>query len=210
MKRAMWIVSLATIGCSSGGSSGGPSTFVDAGPTAATSSDANAPEAGDAGTEAAIVLEDFDAGPADFDCFKNSEWTAVGLSHYKNELGHTAEMLSVAQSVDGGTFPVGTIIQLNPAEAMVKRGAGFNASSNDWEFFTLDVSDAGATITARGGGSTVSNANGQCLGCHLPAQAAWDLVCGDDPDGGPATAHGCTPLPVPYSVLAAIVNPQCP
>ena len=162
-------------------------------------------EGGDAATE------DFAATAVDFDCTKNAEWTAVGLSHYKNALGHTAEMLAIARSVDGGTFPVGTVIQLNPAEAAVKRASGFDGTSNDWEFFTLALSDAGsASITARGGGSTVSNARGTCLGCHLPAQAAWDLVCGDDPDGGPVTAHGCAPLPAPYATLAAIVDPRCP
>ncbi len=119
-------------------------------------------------------------------------------------------MLSVARSADGGTFPVGTVVQLNPAEAMVKRAPGFDGTSNDWEFFTLDVSDAGTTITARGGGSSVSNANGTCLGCHLPAQAQWDLICGDDPDGGALTAHGCIPLPVPNSVLASLMDPRCP
>ncbi len=208
MKRAALLVAVASLGCSSTNASPDLDASTPAADSAPDARESGA--SGDSASGPGAVLEDFDAGPGDFDCVKNNEWSAVGLSHYKNELGHGAQMLSVATSADGGTYPVGTIVQLNPAEAMVKRGQGFNASSNDWEFFTLSVSDAGTTITARGGGSSVSNAIGTCLGCHAPAQVPWDLICGDDPDGGATTAHDCAPLPVPNSVLAALVDPRCP
>lgn len=155
-------------------------------------------------------VEDFAASASDFDCSHNSEWTTVGLAHYKNVLGHTTEMLAVARSAAGGTYPVGTIVQLNPAEAMVKRGNGFDATSNDWEFFTLTDSDAGSTINNRGGGMSVSNPKATCLSCHLPAQAQFDLICGDPVEGGPTTTHGCTPLPVPTSTLASLPDSRCP
>jgi hypothetical protein len=156
-------------------------------------------------------VEDFAASMSDFDCSRNSEWTTIGLAHYKNVAGHTTEMLAVARSSSGGTYPVGTIVQLNPAEAMVKRGRGFNADSNDWEFFTLTDMDAGlASINTRGGGSTVSNARATCLSCHLPAQSAFDLICGDPVEGGPATTHGCVPLPVPTATLANLPDIRCP
>ena len=161
--------------------------------------------------EAEVGGEDFVASMSDFDCSRNGEWTAVGLAHYKNVLGHTAEMLAVARSSSGGTFPVGTIVQLNPAEAMVKRGRGFNAESSDWEFFTLTDLDAGlASINTRGGGSTVSNPRATCLSCHLPAQAAFDLICGDPVEGGPTTTHGCVPLPVATDRLASLPDIRCP
>jgi hypothetical protein len=204
----------ALLGCSSSGAPsssapppGGDSGATDALPGSGATTTGQSASDGAAGAEAG---SDFDASASDFDCFENNEWTQVGLSHYKNALGGAAAALAVARSTDGGTYPVGTVVQLNPVEVMVKRGQGFNASSNDWEFFTLNISDAGVvTITARGGGSSVSNSAGTCLGCHTPAQMPWDLICGDDPDGGPKTAHGCAPLPVPYAVLAAIVDPRC-
>jgi hypothetical protein len=174
---------LAALGCSSSSTSGSPATQSSA-------------------------VEDFDAGPSDFDCLKNSEWTTVGVSRYKNVLGHTDEMLAVAHSLDGGTFPVGTIVQLAPIEASVKRGKGFNPQSDDWEFFTLNVTASGATITARGGGASVVNFTGMsCLNCHDKAGPQWDFICGDQ-DGG--NTHGCASLGISGADLAALsVDARC-
>jgi hypothetical protein len=193
----LWILALsAGTGCSSG-SSNSPSPGAG---------DASGSESGSAAS--AAVVEDFDAGPTDFDCLKNSEWTSVGVARYKNMLGHTAETLAAARSADGGKYPVGTIVQLVPGEASIKRAAGFNADSQDWEFFALSVSDAGATLSARGGGATVSNVRGTCLGCHAKAAPQWDMICGDSPDGG--SPHGCDLLPVTGATLAARPDPRCP
>src|SRR5262249_12242623 len=46
-------------------------------------------------------------------------------------------------------YPIGTIIQVFPFEAMVKRGGGFNPSGGGWEFFNLKVSPQGTLITGR-------------------------------------------------------------
>ena len=150
-----------------------------------------------------------DAGASDvfvptaetFDCLKGSEWTQVGLAKYKNVLGHTAEMLAVANAPDGGAFPEGTVIQLVPFEASVKRAAGFSAASHDWEFFSLNTSATGTTIVKRGGTAAVVNMfGGSCLNCHGQAAPEWDLVC-ESADGGIAapdsglTPHGCAQLP---------------
>jgi hypothetical protein len=195
----LWILMVGSgASCSSGSS---PS------PNMPPSSNGPSDASGSEGASAAVI-EDFDAGPTDFDCLKNSDWTTVGVSHYKNMLGHTADTLAVARSEDGGTYPVGTIVQLVPGEAIVKRGMGFSADSRDWEFFALGVSDAGTTVSARGGGATVANARGTCLGCHAKAAAQWDLVCGDSPDGG--SPHGCDLLPVTGTTLAARPDPRCP
>ncbi|HEY4014457.1 MAG TPA: hypothetical protein VGM06_14045 [Polyangiaceae bacterium] len=209
MKKHFLIALPLVVGCSSSSTPPSSTTASDGGGSDApaspeASADNDASDGGDA-----AAGSDFNATASDFDCFNDSEWTQIGLSHYKNALGDTAATLGIARSQDGGTYPVGTVVQLNPVEAMVKRAPGFNALSNDWEFFTLNIDAGVVTITARGGGSTVSNNAGTCLGCHLPAQAPWDLICGDAPDGGPKTAHGCTPLPVPYSTLAAISDPLC-
>ena len=146
------------------------------------------------------------ATEATFDCLKASEWTQVGLSYFKNTLGHTDEMLAVARSTDGGTLPVGTVVQLIPTEASVKRGPGFSAASHDWEFFSLNMSSTGTTIKARGGDAqVVSSFNGaSCVGCHGQAAPQWDLLCGD-PDGG-STSHGCAslgPLATPANIMAS-------
>lgn len=146
------------------------------------------------------AVEDIDAGPADFDCLQNSEWTTVGASRYKNVLGHTDEMLAVAHSLDGGTFPVGTFVQLVPFEASVKRGKGFSDASDDWEFFSLGVTSTGTTITTRGGDESVKNFAGlSCLDCHDKAAPQWDFICGDQ-DGG--NTHGCASLGISGAELA--------
>jgi hypothetical protein len=146
---------------------------------------------------------------ADFDCLQGGEWTTVGVSRFKNVLGHTAEMLAVAQSADGGVYPVGTIIQLVPQEASVKRAKGYSPQSNDWEFFTLDPSSGTTRITASGGDDSIKNFTGtSCLGCHSKAAPQWDLVCGDSQGGN---THGCAALPLTGPQLASLRDndPRC-
>jgi hypothetical protein len=66
---------------------------------------------------------------------------------------------------------VGTLIQLIPQEAMVKRAPGFDPGSNDCEFFTLDVTAAGTTIVTRGGSEVINRFSGSsCAGCHSAAE----------------------------------------
>src|SRR5579863_343293 len=115
MKQMSFVLAIAVLAgggllaCSS--SSGGSSSSPGGG-----SGGGDGGNAGDAG---------FVPSAETFDCLKNSEWTQVGLSLYKNVLGHQAEMLAVASSPDGGVYPEGTVIQLVPTEASVKRFAGF-------------------------------------------------------------------------------------
>jgi hypothetical protein len=49
-----------------------------------------------------------------------------------NVLGNLDATLAVANSATGGTYPPGTVIQLVPTEAMVKRAKGFNPVTHDW------------------------------------------------------------------------------
>jgi hypothetical protein len=154
--------------------------------------------------------EDFVPTAETFDCLKDGGWTQVGASMFKNVLGHTDEMLAIARSPDGGTFPVGTVVQLIPTEASVKRGQGYSAASRDWEFFSLGVASTGSTIKTSGGDAHVVNAfGGSCLGCHGQAAPQWDLVCGDA-DGG--NTHGCASLPLTGPELASLrsSDPRCP
>jgi hypothetical protein len=186
-------------GSSGSGSSGSPEP-ADAAP--APQSDAGAVLAADGGT-----VEDINPTTTDFDCLKNSEWTTVGVSRYKNVLGHEAEAVAAAKSASGGIFPVGTFVQLVPQEAMVKRGKGYSPASDDWEFFALNVSASGTTIGMSGGTSAVTNFIGSCLGCHGGAKSQFDLVCGDA-DGG--NTHGCAALPLSGAQLMATGDPRCP
>jgi len=113
-----------------------------------------------------------------------------------NPLGHLKQALRVANSPKGGVYPVGTIIQLVPQEAMVKRRKGFNRATHDWEFFTLQTTALGTTITTRGTSNVVNRFGGSCQSCHSAAAPQFDFVCEHD--------HGCAPLPVGDDVIAAI------
>lgn len=122
--------------------------------------------------------------------------TPVGNHFIANRLGHLDEALEVAQSATGGRYPVGTIIQLVPQEAMVKRQAGWSPATNDWEFFFLDVSADGTKIATRGADEVVNRFGGNCSSCHTLAEPEWDLVCEKD--------HGCAPLPIGDDVILAV------
>jgi hypothetical protein len=154
---------------------------------------------GSGGPDAAV--EDLDMKPSDFECVLR--WTQVNNAYrITNRLGHDA--LSVANDPNGGTFPVGTIIQIVPTEAMVKRRAGFSAQTHDWEFFSLTVAASGTTIDARGTTNVVNAFGGNCLACHMKAMPQYDFVCG--------TTHGCAPLPLTTQQLVNVQNsdPRCP
>ncbi|MCX5858771.1 MAG: hypothetical protein NT056_02560 [Proteobacteria bacterium] len=123
---------------------------------------------------------------SDFECLKNMDY--IGPYYLTNKLGadNLAEALKVAKSSKGGTFPPGTVIQLIPLEAMVKRVEGWNPATNDWEFFSLAVTGTTTTIKSRGAEYTKNFAGLNCFACHSKAAPQFDLVCGDN--------HGCDPL----------------
>jgi hypothetical protein len=152
---------------------------------------------GTTGTTDTTVVEDVVVDAADFKPL--AEMTRVRGFFVDNVAGDLDGTLAVANDPDGGTYPVGTVIQLIPQEAMVKRAPGFDPGSNDWEFFTLDVSAAGTTIVTRGGSEVINRFSGtSCAGCHSAAEPRFDFVCEDD--------HGCAPLPVGDDVITAIQN----
>jgi hypothetical protein len=113
-----------------------------------------------------------------------------------NFLGHLDEALAVANSPDGGEYPVGTVIQLVPQEAMVKRRDGFSPATGDWEFFFLSVSPEGTVIEVRGTDEVVNRFGGNCASCHSLAEPEFDFVCEQD--------HGCDPLPVGRDIIEAV------
>ncbi len=86
---------------------------------------------------------------------------------------------------------------------MIKHEAGWNEETNDWEFFELNVSEAGSEIAVRGTTEVVNRFGGNCFGCHMLARPEWDLICG--------TGHGCAPLPIDRATIANMQNadPRC-
>lgn len=182
------------VGCDGGD---GGAQAVDA--TATIDAVAADPGATDPG---APPVEDLDMSAEDFECLQG--WTKVRRFYLTNKLGHLDEAIAVAESPDGGTYPVGTIIQLVPFEAMVKRAPGFSAESNDWEFFSLDVDSGATVILERGTAGVVNQFGGECLPCHAMAEPKWDFVCEQD--------HGCDPIPLSDFVVESLQegDPRCP
>ena len=153
-----------------------------------------------AGADAA-ALDDVVAKAEDFTCVL--KWPKVRMFRITNLLGNTAASVAVANAPGNGNYPVGTLIQLVPTEAMVKRKAGFNPASNDWEFFFLTVAAEGTTITARGTDKVVNAFNGNCLNCHKKAEPKYDFVC--------EKGHGCDKLPFGDDVILKVqdADPRC-
>ena len=132
-----------------------------------------------------------------------TKMTKVRHFYVDNLLGNLDATLAVANSPMGGTYPAGSVIQLVPGEAMVKRDKGFNSVTNDWEFFELDVSKDGTQIRKRGFAEVVNRFGGNCFACHIQARPQWDLVCESD--------HGCAPIPVTRAMSGALqrTDPRC-
>ncbi len=141
----------------------------------------------------ATTLPDVAPVPADF--VNINTMTRVG-DHFVGSLnGHLAAVLAVAHKPKGAVYPVGTILQLFPTEAMVKRHKGYSPSTGDWEFFSLNVSPTGTAI--KSSGAKVKNFLGaDCASCHVAAKQNFDFVC--------EKSHGCAPLGLSDSLIATI------
>jgi hypothetical protein len=140
------------------------------------------------------TLEDVAPRPADF--VNINTMTRVGDHFVASLNGHLAAALAVARAAHGGVYPVGTLIQLVPTEAMVKRHTGYSAATHDWEMFSLRVSAHGTRIAAEGTTNVVNAFGGSCASCHSLADTRFDFVCGK--------THGCAPLPVTDAIIAAL------
>ncbi len=187
----------AALGCTSAPA---PDAGVDAPLDAGM--DAGRPDAPVLGRDATADGEDRELAAEDFGCIL--DWPMVRRFRITNVLGHLDEALAVANANEPGMrYPVGTVIQLVPGEAMVKRGEGWSPATNDWEFFALDVSAAGTSIRARGGEETESPISGPCFGCHSAAGPDWDYLC--------ETGHGCALLPLDEATILRVQNgdPRC-
>ncbi len=191
----------APAGSSGATSSTGEATGSTGAPTStgeATSSTSAPTSAGSSTGE----VEDLDMQAEDFVCILG--WDKVRKFRITNLLGHRDEALAVAADPSGGVYPVGTVIQLIPNEAMVKRAIGFSPENADWEFFALETSAAGAVIMARGTSEVVNGFGSNCFDCHAKAAPQWDRICEE--------GHGCDPLPFTAEQIEMVQqgDPRCP
>ncbi len=110
-----------------------------------------------------------------------------------NLLDNLEGTVTAAMSPNGATYPPGSVVQLIPAEVMVKHHKGWNTQTNDWEFFELIVSKKGSKIKVRGTTQVRNKFGGNCFECHQKAEPQWDLICEQD--------HGCDSLPIPDFII---------
>ena len=129
--------------------------------------------------------------------------TPVRGFYVDNLNGDLKGTVAVANSANGGVYPPGSVVQLVPTEVMVKREAGFNAATKDWEFFELDVRDGKSVIRTRGFVDVVNRFGGNCFACHVKAKPEWDLIC--------ETGHGCDAIPLTTVMIKALqkTDPRC-
>ena len=130
-----------------------------------------------------------------FDCIL--DWPKVRNTRIKHADPEKLKeaMRILRDSVPETEYPVGTILQLIPNEAMVKHPHEKFPKTNGWEFFFLGVSKEGTKITDRGVDVVNASQGVTCLSCHQPA-ARFDFVC--------EKGHGCAPIPFDDQKIADI------
>jgi hypothetical protein len=159
-----------------------------------SSSDTARPQA-TGGPTTSTTTEFADVAPTAADFVNINTMTRTG-DHFVGSLnGHLEAVLAVARSKNGGVYPVGTVIQLIPTEAMVKRHKGYSPSTGDWEFFSLNVSPQGTRI-GKSGAKVINFLGLNCATCHRAAASKFDFVCEKN--------HGCAPLGVTDAFISRI------
>src|SRR5499427_2142835 len=125
------------------------------------------------------------------------DWPKVRNTRFKHaDPAKLKEAMKIfRESEPDKEYPVGTILQLVPFEAMVKHPHEKFPNTNGWEFFALEVSEAGTKIRDRGDKVVNLSLGAPCLSCHQPA-ARYDFVC--------EKGHGCAPIPVDDQKIAEL------
>lgn len=138
---------------------------------------------------------------ASFKCMR--QMTPVRHFYVDNLLGEITATLAAANAPKGAPYPAGSVVQLVPTEAMVKREAGFSPATGDWEFFELSVNEQGSKIGKRGFAEVNNRFGKNCFACHVPAREPWDFVCESD--------HGCEAIPIDHKMTGALQrsDPRC-
>lgn len=137
-----------------------------------------------------------------FQCMRK-KMLPVRHFYVDNLLGNQAGTLAAANAPKGAIYPAGSVVQLVPTEAMVKREAGFSPATGDWEFFELEVNDKGSKIGKRGFAEVNNRFGKNCFTCHVPARDPWDFIC--------ETGHNCEPIPIDHKMTGALQrsDPRC-
>ena len=132
------------------------------------------------------AVQDITVSEQTFGCLL--DWPKVRNARMKNSDPEKLKeaMRIFRDSVPDTEYPVGTILQLVPFEAMVKHPREKSPKTNGWEFFFLDVSKEGTKIKDRGERVVNLSQGRTCLSCHQAA-ARFDFVC--------EKGHGCDPIP---------------
>ena len=186
------VAALLFVACGGGSTAAKPAASAPSTSAPSTSAPASSSTARSTTTAPAAVP---DVNPTAADFVNINTMTRVG-DHFVGSLnGHLVASLAVARSPKGGVYPVGTVIQLIPTEAMVKRHKGYSPATGDWEFFALKVSTQGTRIGVAG--AKVKNFfGGDCASCHSAAKPQFDFVCEKN--------HGCAPLGLTDATIARI------
>ncbi|OQW30514.1 MAG: hypothetical protein A4E19_09390 [Nitrospira sp. SG-bin1] len=125
------------------------------------------------------------------------DWPKVRNTRFKHSDPEKLKeaMRIFRDSVPDKEYPIGTILQLVPFEAMVKHPREKFSKTNGWEFFALNVSKEGTTIRDRGDNVVNLSQGATCLSCHQPA-VRYDFVC--------EKGHGCAPIPFDDQKIAEL------
>jgi len=146
------------------------------------------------------VAEELEIDSSTFECIR--DMTPVRGFFVDNLQGNLEGTVKVSEAGEG-VYPPGSVVQLVPGEAMIKRAKGFSPATSDWEFFELDVTAEGSSIRARGFVDVVNRFDGNCFACHIKANPGRDMIC--------ESGHGCDPIPLTPVMIKAIQNtdPRC-
>jgi hypothetical protein len=147
------------------------------------------------------VIAPVNVDESSFRCIR--KMTPVRHFYVDNVLGNLTGTLAAANAPKGAPYPPGSVVQLVPGEAMVKREPGVSPATGDWEFFELNVDGKGTKIHKRGFTDVNNQFGGNCFTCHAPAREPWDFIC--------ESGRGCEPIPIDHKMTGAVQrsDPRC-
>jgi hypothetical protein len=147
------------------------------------------------GAVSGVSAQDVVVSEQTFGCIL--DWAQVRNTRIKHsDLVKLNEAMRILRDrVPDTEYPVGTILQLVPFEAMVKHPREKFPRTNGWEFFALEISGTGTRIRDRGDQVVNLSQGVTCLSCHQPA-ARFDFVC--------EKGHGCAPIPFDDQKIAEL------
>ena len=125
------------------------------------------------------IAKEFVAQPKDFSCLTDGAQPEGRLFRVFGKKRIVKKALrKTNRGKLGKGYPVGTILQLFPFEAMAKRGGKFNKEGHGWEYFKLKPNADGTTeILARGTAEVTNFLGGSCQECHERLAKDHDAVC---------------------------------